>query len=115
MEVKACGKSKTPLRHSKRQTGERRGMGAHGRVEELAKVSGQATSQAALVLQQQRCEVAATVLGCPTTAVILDNGAGVVHSAPTQRLTFAEVAAAASAGQLPLRAQKLHRISQSPT
>jgi len=37
-----------------------------------------------------------------------------VHSAPTQRLTFAEVAAAASAGQRPLRTQKLYRVSQSP-
>jgi len=72
------------------------------------------TYQAALALQQQLCEVAATVLGCPTTAVTLDNGACVVHSAPTQRLTFAEVAAAASAGQRPLRAQKLYRVSQSP-
>ncbi len=32
------------------------------------------------------------MLGCPTTAVTLDNGACVVHSAPTQRLTFAEIA-----------------------
>jgi CO/xanthine dehydrogenase Mo-binding subunit len=77
-------------------------------------VARQATYQAALALQQQLCEVAATVLGCPTTAVTLDNGACVVHSAPTQRLTFAEIAAAASAGQRPLRAQKLYRVSQSP-
>jgi len=76
-------------------------------------VAGQATYQAALALQQQLCEVAATVLGCPTTAVTLDNGACVVHSAPTQRLTFAEVAAA-SAGQYLLRARKLYRGSQSP-
>ena len=87
---------------------------ALGRVERPAKVSGQATYQAALALQQQICEVAASVLGCPTTAVTLDNGAGVVHSAPTQRLTFAEVAAAAPASQHPLRAQKLYRVSQSP-
>jgi CO/xanthine dehydrogenase Mo-binding subunit len=46
-------------------------------------------------------------------AVTLDNGAGIVHSAPTQRLTFAEAAAAASAGQRSLRAQKLYRVSQS--
>ena len=70
--------------------------------------------QAALTLQQQICEVAASVLGCPTTAVTLDNGAGVVHSAPTQRLPFAEVASAAPASQHPLRAQKLYRVSQSP-
>jgi|RhiMetdeSRZDD1v2_1073273.scaffolds.fasta_scaffold41950_4 CO/xanthine dehydrogenase Mo-binding subunit len=77
-------------------------------------VAGQATYQAALALQQQICEVAASVLGCPTTAVTLDNGACVVHSAPTQCLTFAEVAAAASAGQRPLRAQTLYRVSQAP-
>jgi putative selenate reductase molybdopterin-binding subunit len=75
-------------------------------------VAGQATYQAALALQQQLCEVAARVLGCPATAVTLDNGACVVHSAPTRRLTLAEVAAAA--GQRPLRAQKLYRVSQSP-
>ena len=73
-------------------------------------VAGHATYQAALTLQQQLCEVTATLLGCPTTAVTLDNGACVVHSAPTQRLTFAEIAAAA-AGQCPLRAQKLYRVS----
>src|SRR6266568_7218071 len=58
-------------------------------------VAGQATYQAALAVHQQICEVAAHVLGCPTTAVALDNSACVVHSAPTRRLTFAEVAAAA--------------------
>jgi CO/xanthine dehydrogenase Mo-binding subunit len=52
-------------------------------------VAGQAMYQAALALQQQHCKVATTVLGCPTTAVTLDNGACFVHSAPTQRLTFA--------------------------
>src|SRR5262245_10716113 len=31
--------------------------------------------------------VATTVLSCPPSAVTLDNGARVVHSAPTQRLT----------------------------
>jgi hypothetical protein len=36
--------------------------------------------------------------------VTLDNGACVVHSAPIQRLTFAEVATAVSAGQRSLRA-----------
>ena len=77
-------------------------------------MSGRATYRVALALQQQLCEVAASVRGCPTTAVTLDNGAGVVHSAPIQRLTFAEVAAAASAGQHPWRAQKLSRVSQSP-
>ena len=75
-------------------------------------VAGQATYQAALAVHQQICEVAAHVLGCPTTAVALDNSACVVHSAPTRRLTFAEVAAAA--GQHPLRAQTLYRVSQSP-
>ena len=54
------------------------------------------------------------MLGCPPGAVTLDNGACIVHSAPTQRLTSAEVAAAASAGQRSLRAQKLYRVSQSP-
>jgi len=58
--------------------------------------------------------VAATVLGCAPTAVTLDNGVGVVHSAPTQRLSFAEVAAVAAAGQRPLRVQKLYRVSQAP-
>ena len=67
-------------------------------------VAGQAPYQAALALQQQLCEVASAVLGCPTSAVTLDNGACVVHSASAQRLTFAEVAAAASARQRPLRA-----------
>jgi CO/xanthine dehydrogenase Mo-binding subunit len=75
-------------------------------------VAGQATYQAALALQQQLCEIAATVLGCPTTVITLDNGACVVHSAPTQYLTFAEVAAAA--GRRLLCAQKLYRVSQSP-
>ena len=53
---------------------------------------------------------------CMTLASIvrLDNGACVVHSASTQRLTCAEVAAAAQARQRPLRAQKLYRVSQSP-
>ena len=32
------------------------------------------------------------MLGCPPSAVTLDNGACVMHSAPIQRLTFAEVA-----------------------
>ena len=59
-------------------------------------------------------DVAATMLGCPASAITLDNGAYVVHSAPTQRLTFTQVAAAAPAGQRPLRAQKLYRVSQSP-
>ena len=77
-------------------------------------VAGQATYQAALAIQQQLCEVATTVLGCPASAVTLNNGACVVHSAPTQRLTFAAVAAAASASQRSLRAQKLSRVSQSP-
>ena len=68
----------------------------------------------AAALGLQICEVAATVLGCPPGAVILDNGACVVHSASTQRLTFAEVAAAASSSQRSLRAQKLYRVSQAP-
>lgn len=53
------------------------------------------------------------MLGCRTTAVTLDNGAYIVHSAFTQRLTFAEVVVAASAGQRPLHAQELYRVSQS--
>jgi CO/xanthine dehydrogenase Mo-binding subunit len=65
-------------------------------------------------LQQQLCAVAATVLSCPPSAVTLDNGAGIVHSAPIQRLTFAEVAATALASQRSLRAQKLYRDSQAP-
>src|SRR5215472_9364974 len=36
-------------------------------------------------------EVAATVFGCAPGAVTLDNGAGVVHSAPIQRLTCARI------------------------
>ena len=46
--------------------------------------------------------------------VRLDNGACIVHSAPAQRLTFAEVAAAAQVRQRPLHAQKWYRVSQSP-
>ena len=80
----------------------------------MTHVAGQATYQAALALQQQLCEVAASVFGCPPGAITLDNGACVVHSAPTQRLTFAEVAAAALAGQRSLRAQKLYSVSQAP-
>ena len=104
-----------PLEHGRVQVGTTDAFapdsGARG--SRVTHGAGQATYQTALVLQQQLCEVAASVLGGPTTAVTLDNGACVVHSAPTQRLTFAEIAAAA--GQRPLRAQTLYRVSRSPT
>jgi len=57
--------------------------------------------QAALALQQQLCKVVARGLGCPTTAVTLDNGACVVHSASTQRLTFVEVSMRVASRPLP--------------
>jgi len=91
-------------------------------------VAGQTTYQVALALWQHLCEVVASVLGCPTTAVTLDNSACVVHSASTQRLTFAEVsvrvAVAAIANvvydavgvrldDLPMTAEKVYQKLQS--
>ena len=63
------------------------------------------------------------MLDCPTTAVTLDNGVCVMHSAPTQCLTFAEVAAAAAQemridegriGTLSLGEYKLPNIKDIP-